>query len=374
MIKIVVLKENQDDNRVSFTPNDLSVLTRRYEIYVQSKAGEASGFTDELYLQAGAKIFINPKIVLPKANCIFKLSPLTAKELKLVNQQQYLFTNPYFLSHPEILKQYLFKGLSVIALEKINLASGNYRDAYQKILGKFGVITGLFYTSKLFNKNSIGRAFSKDFRALVVNYSIAAHEAIHYLLGLGVDVTLAEIEQPLINRVKDDEIFNGLIQLNANPLHIINNTFDELSKNSHQFDLIINTCDLANKNKLKITYDMITGLHNGAVFIDLGTDLGFGSDLTEKPNNAKKPYTVFNNKVCVSMENVASLYPADCSSVISQIYTKLLNDSDANQTNIVDFINANHQFAHAQVLSVDQNGKGIIVDQPLAKDLDLKFK
>lgn len=54
---IGVPKEIKDnENRVALTPAGVKELKKRgHEIYVQATAGVGSGFTDEMYVHAGAK-------------------------------------------------------------------------------------------------------------------------------------------------------------------------------------------------------------------------------------------------------------------------------------------------------------------------------
>ena len=46
-----------NENRVAATPSGVAELTKRgHEAYVQSTAGNGSGFSDDDYVKAGAKI------------------------------------------------------------------------------------------------------------------------------------------------------------------------------------------------------------------------------------------------------------------------------------------------------------------------------
>ncbi|MCR9252568.1 MAG: alanine dehydrogenase, partial [bacterium] len=44
-----------NENRVALTPAGVKELTKRnHQVYVQSTAGDGSGFSDDMYVQAGA--------------------------------------------------------------------------------------------------------------------------------------------------------------------------------------------------------------------------------------------------------------------------------------------------------------------------------
>lgn len=57
-MKVGIPKEiKNNENRVGMTPAGVAELTRRgHEVSVQHTAGEGSGFKDEEYVKAGAKI------------------------------------------------------------------------------------------------------------------------------------------------------------------------------------------------------------------------------------------------------------------------------------------------------------------------------
>ena len=57
MKKIAILKETiNGENRVILLPNDIDELTKKYEVYVETGAGKALGFSDSDYKKHGAII------------------------------------------------------------------------------------------------------------------------------------------------------------------------------------------------------------------------------------------------------------------------------------------------------------------------------
>ncbi len=57
-MRVGIPKEiKNNENRVGMTPAGVAELTRRgHEVFVQHTAGEGSGFSDDEYVKAGAKI------------------------------------------------------------------------------------------------------------------------------------------------------------------------------------------------------------------------------------------------------------------------------------------------------------------------------
>src|SRR5882757_9803905 len=61
------------ENRISLTPDAVALLVSQgHEIWVETKAGEGSKFSDKQYSEAGAKIIYTPQEVY-KADVILKI-------------------------------------------------------------------------------------------------------------------------------------------------------------------------------------------------------------------------------------------------------------------------------------------------------------
>src|SRR6185369_2611263 len=70
------------ENRISLTPDAVALLVNHgHEVWVETKAGEGSKFTDKQYSEAGAKIAFSPSEVY-KAEIILKIEPPTMEELE----------------------------------------------------------------------------------------------------------------------------------------------------------------------------------------------------------------------------------------------------------------------------------------------------
>ena len=64
-----------NENRVALTPAGAYELTKRnHTVYVQSTAGVGSGFIDEEYIEAGAKI-------LPSIEEVYDIAELVAERI-----------------------------------------------------------------------------------------------------------------------------------------------------------------------------------------------------------------------------------------------------------------------------------------------------
>ena len=82
-----------NENRVALTPAGVAEFKKHgHVVYVQSTAGEGSGFTDEEYTKAGATLLSTIEEVYGIADMIVKVKEPIASEYNLIKKDQLLFT------------------------------------------------------------------------------------------------------------------------------------------------------------------------------------------------------------------------------------------------------------------------------------------
>ena len=78
-----------NENRVGLTPASVQEYVKRgHDVYVQSTAGNGSGFSDEMYVDAGANILPSIEDVYAKAEMIVKVKEPIEPEYKLIKKDQ----------------------------------------------------------------------------------------------------------------------------------------------------------------------------------------------------------------------------------------------------------------------------------------------
>ena len=78
------------ENRISLTPDAVALLVRQgHEVWVETKAGTGSKFSDKQYSEAGAKIVYSPQEVY-KADIVLKIEPPTLEEMEYFKPGQTL--------------------------------------------------------------------------------------------------------------------------------------------------------------------------------------------------------------------------------------------------------------------------------------------
>ena len=73
------------ESRVGLTPISVQELTNHgHEVIIQDNAGFEAGFTNEDYLEAGAKIIKTPQEIFKKAELIVKVKEPQKNEVKMI--------------------------------------------------------------------------------------------------------------------------------------------------------------------------------------------------------------------------------------------------------------------------------------------------
>ena len=81
------------EKRVAATPAGVKALTAHgHRVYVEACAGIGSGFEDEAYAQAGAKLVKKAQTVWDKAGMILKVKEPIGPEFEFMKPGQVLFT------------------------------------------------------------------------------------------------------------------------------------------------------------------------------------------------------------------------------------------------------------------------------------------
>jgi alanine dehydrogenase len=115
-MKIVFLKENKSENRIAITPEQVKILSAKFDIAIAKNYGIKFGYTDEHYTSNNAKILSRKDI--KEANLIVKLSALTFCELKAIKKiNQILITNMFLANNTPYLKTLLKNNITSLGIE-----------------------------------------------------------------------------------------------------------------------------------------------------------------------------------------------------------------------------------------------------------------
>ena len=102
MIVGVPTEVKSDEYRVGLRPVGTELLARRgHKVFVQSGAGEGSGFTNDEYVAAGASIVDTAEEIWGGADMVVKVKEPQPQEVRLIRGEQTVFTYFHFAADRE---------------------------------------------------------------------------------------------------------------------------------------------------------------------------------------------------------------------------------------------------------------------------------
>jgi len=114
-----------NENRVALTPAGAQELTKRgHTVNIQASAGEGSGFVDQEYVKAGAKIQSTAESIFASAEMIMKVKEPIEQEYNLIRKDQLVFTYFHFASYEPLTHAMIKTGAVCLAYETVEKDGG----------------------------------------------------------------------------------------------------------------------------------------------------------------------------------------------------------------------------------------------------------
>jgi len=137
-----------NENRVALTPAGVAEFKKHgHQVYIQSTAGENSGFNDSAYVNAGAQILPTIEAVYEIAEMIIKVKEPIASEYPLIKKDQLVFTYFHFASSEPLTKAMIESKAICLAYETVekNDRSLPLLIPMSEVAGKMSIQEGANY-------------------------------------------------------------------------------------------------------------------------------------------------------------------------------------------------------------------------------------
>jgi len=314
----------QQENRVSLLPSAADQLTRRgHTVLVQKNAGVGSGYPDEDYLEAGAKIAETAEEVFAKADMIVKVKEPLPAEYGLLREGQILFTYLHLAASKSLTEALLKSGVTGIAYETIQV--GNrlpLLEPMSEIAGRMSAVMGAYYLAKHNGGNGVllgGVPGVLPGRVVVLGGGTSGINAARMAVGLGADVTILEVD---LERMR----FLDITMPGANTLYSNEAHLQELMAS---IDLLIGAVLVPGAKAPKlITREMLRKMRPGSVLVDIAIDQG-GCVETSRPTTHLDPIFVEEGVIHYCVANMPAAYARTATQALTNItyrYVQFLAD------------------------------------------------
>jgi alanine dehydrogenase len=304
---IGVPRETKDNEaRVGVTPAGVKALTEaQHTVLVEAQAGEQSGFPDEEYRAAGAKVVADASEVWNQAETVVKVKEPVEAEYKYFREGLVLFTYLHLAPVPELTNKLLESKVIGIAYETVRDRQNTLPllTPMSEIAGRMSVQVGAAYLERERGGRGIllgGVPGVAPANVTIIGGGIVGTNAAKVAIGMGAKVTLVDVN---MNRLRDlDDIFGGrLYTLASNSYNVAQAT--------READLVIGGVLIPGTTAPKIvTHAMVSQMKKGSVIVDVAIDQG-GCVETAKPTSHSNPSYSVDGVVHYCVTNMPGAVP-----------------------------------------------------------------
>ncbi|MFI3321616.1 MAG: alanine dehydrogenase [Rikenellaceae bacterium] len=290
-----------NESRVSLTPSGSYELSSRgHEVYVQSTAGLGSGFSDEDYIESGAKILPTIEQVYAISEMIIKVKEPIAAEYPLIKPNQLLFTYFHFASCEPLTHAMIESGATCLAYETVRKSDRSLPllIPMSEVAGRMSIQQGAYFLEKPHGgKGKLigGVPGVKPAKVLVLGGGIVGYHAALTAAGMGADVTITDISLPRLRQLSE------IMPKNVTTLF---SSEYNIRKELPSVDIVVGSVLIPGaKAPHLITRDMLSLMEHGSVMVDVAIDQG-GCFETSKPTSHDEPTYVVDGVVHYCVANI----------------------------------------------------------------------
>lgn len=359
-MKIGVPKEiKNNESRVGMTPAGVFELVKNgHQVYVQSTAGEGSGFFDFDYKKAGAIILDTIGQVYAMCEMIVKVKEPIEEEYPMIQKDQVLFTYFHFASSEPLTKAMIASESVCIAYETVEDDEGTLPllTPMSEVAGRMAIQQGARYLEKPVKGRGVllgGVPGVPPGRVLVLGAGVVGIQAAKMAAGLGAHVTILDVNMKRLRYVND-----------VMPPHVVTEFSNEFNIRKHikDHDLIIGGVLLKGaKAPNLITRDMLKEMRPGTVIVDVAVDQG-GCVETTRPTTHEDPIYIIDDVVHYCVANMPGAVP----------HTSTMALTNVTLPYVVKLANLGWEKATASDTSL-QKGLNIVQGQVMYKEITEAF-
>jgi alanine dehydrogenase len=292
--------------RVGLTPGSVNEYVRHgHKVFIETNAGLNSGFPDEDYVRAGAKILGTAKEVWDKSDMIVKVKEPLTEEYQYFREGLILYTYLHLAADQPLTEALLAKKVKAVAYETIILEDGTLPclKPMSSVAGRLGVIEGAKHLEKPSGGSGVlisGVPGTRRANVAIIGAGVVGESALKMAVGLGANVTVLDI---------DIEKLTYLDDLYGNRITTLYSNAHNIQESCKEADLIISGVLLPGAKAPKlIKREFYKDMKLGSVIVDIAIDQG-GSTEVSKPTYHDKPTFVVDGIVHYCVANMPGAVP-----------------------------------------------------------------
>ena len=304
-MEIGVPKETKDrEFRVGLSPSSVRALSQNHLVFIETQAGIGSGFTDEEYQQAGAKIVEHPTQAWNKELVIKVKEPLKS-EYQYLQAEQLLFTYLHLAADQDLTTALMQSGTTAIAYETVELENGSLPllTPMSIIAGRLSVQFGARYLEKQQGGRGVllgGVPGVRPGNIVILGGGVVGTEAAKIAIGMGARVQIIDINVERLGYL--ESLFGSRVEL-------LYSSPASIEKAVINADLVIGAVLVVGKKApILVSRALVSQMKPGSVIVDVAVDQG-GCIATLHPTSHSQPTYIEEGVVHFGVPNMPGAVP-----------------------------------------------------------------
>jgi len=298
-MKVGIPKElDLKELRVGATPKTVKRLIKQgFAVSVEKDAGMAANFSNQEYLDAGAKISQTASEIYSESEIILKVKAVTDEEIEKMHAGQITLSYLYPAQNPKLLRRLADKGINAIAMDAIPRIS---RAQKMDVLSSMANIAG--YRSVIESANHFGIFLNGQITAagkvdpakvLVIGAGVAGLAAIGTARSLGAIVSAFDTRKEVAEQIESMGASFLTVEIDEDGStdsgysKVMSKAFIEAEmklflEKAKEVDIIITTAQIPGREAPKLILDYhVAAMKPGSVIVDLAASSGGNCTLTK---------------------------------------------------------------------------------------------
>ncbi|GHF26858.1 alanine dehydrogenase [Kordiimonas sediminis] len=287
--------------RVGLTPASArELIGHGHDVVVETDAGAAIGFTNDMYEAAGATIAPNAADVFARADMIVKVKEPQAVECEMLREDQILYTYLHLAPDPAQTQGLIKSGCIAIAYETVtdNYGGLPLLAPMSEVAGRMSIQAGAHALEMSQGGRGVllgGVPGTAPAKVTIIGGGVVGTNAAHMAVGLGADVTI--LDRSIRRMQQLDDIFRGRVKT-------VYSTQDAVEEHVLASDLTVGAVLIPGAAAPKlVSRNQVSAMMRGSVLVDVAIDQG-GCFETSKATTHENPTYVVDEVVHYCVANM----------------------------------------------------------------------
>ena len=305
-MRIGVPRETKDrEFRVGLVPDGCrSLVARGHEVWIEREAGSGSGFSDESYLQAGARLASRHEI-WSETELVVKVKEPNLDEANALAKGQHLFAYLHLAAAPELTSVLQDRDVCAVAYETIQNPDGSFPvlAPMSEVAGRLAAQIGASLLQRenggkgllLGGVPGVGRG-----RVTILGAGTVGISALRIAHALGAEVDLLDTNLSRLAYVYD--LFRG-------ELNTLYSNQANIARSVESSDLVVGAVYVNGRRPpVLVSRELVSRMEAGSVIVDVAVDQG-GCVETIHPTTHSDPTYEVDGVIHYGVANMPGAVP-----------------------------------------------------------------